>query len=139
MKIYIFQTKTHFLGIRESPRRFLKTNLVFISHPLQLYWNIPPNFPICHQIFSQISIFGEFRYRCLKFGTFRINIHGEKYFQSCWLIFQLCNVCKTMIVRGIQNLETSNIDRTNFSLINMKKVMKLAYIPYASVPRIFCP
>ena len=99
-----FRQKTHFLGIRGgmlkmtilqkkiiSLRRFFETNLDFINHPLQDFWNFPPTFPQYFQIFSQISIFGEFRYLCLKFGTFSINIHGEKCFQSCTLFGSFFN------------------------------------------------
>ena len=70
---------------------FFETNLDFINHPLQDFWNCPPTFPQYFQIFSQISIFGEFRYLCLKFGTFSINIHGEKCFQSCTLFGSFVN------------------------------------------------
>ena len=70
---------------------FFETNLDFINHPLQDFWNFPPTFPKYFQIFPQISIFGEFRYLCLKFGTFSINIHGEKCFQSCTLFGSFFN------------------------------------------------
>merc|ERR1712001_380410 len=70
---------------------FFETNLDFINHPLQDFWNFPPTFPQYFQIFSQISIFGEFMYLCLKFGTFSINIHGEKCFQSCTLFGSFFN------------------------------------------------
>ena len=85
MKMTILQKK--------SSRRnvFFGTNLDFINHPLQDFWNFPPTFPQYFQIFSQISIFGEFRYLCLKFGTFSINIHGEKCFQSCTLFGSFFN------------------------------------------------
>ena len=83
-----------------SLRRFFETNLDFINHPLQDFWNFPPTFPKYFQIFSQISIFGEFRYLCLKFGTFSINIHGEKCFQSCTLFGSFFNFhivhCKSL-------------------------------------------
>ena len=78
---------------KKSSRRdgFFQTNLDFINHPLQDFWNFPPTFPKYFQIFSQISIFGEFRYLCLKFGTFSINNHGEKYFQSYTLFGSFFN------------------------------------------------
>ena len=78
---------------KKSARRdgFFETNLDFINHPLQVFWNFPPTFPQYFQIFLQISIFWEFRYLCLKFGTFCINIHGEKCFQNCTLFGSFFN------------------------------------------------
>ena len=89
----------HFLGIRggmikmtilqkKSARwdGFFETNLDFSNHPLQDFWNFPPTFPQYFQIFPQISIFGEFRYLCLKFGTSSINIHGEFFFKVAYNI-----------------------------------------------------
>ena len=87
--LYFSDKKTHFLGIRGG--MLTMTNLDFSNHPLQDFWNFPPTFPQYFQIFSQISIFGEFRYLCLKFGTFSINIHGEKCFQSCTLFGSFFN------------------------------------------------
>ena len=102
--LYFFETKGAFFGkyggnaknyhfTKKSARwdGFFETNLDFINHPLQDFWNFPPTFPQYFQIFSQISIFGEFRYLCLKFGTFSINIHGEKCFQSCTLFGSFFN------------------------------------------------
>ena len=93
MKIFdffiFFRQQTHFLGIRGG--MLTMTNLDLSNHPLQDFWNFPPTFPQYFQIFSQISIFGEFRYLCLKFGTSSINIHGEKCFQSCTLFGSFFN------------------------------------------------
>merc|ERR1712016_382218 len=95
----------------ESPGRFFETNLDFINHPLQDFWNFPPTFPKYFQIFSQISIFGEFRYLCLKFGTFSINNHGEKYFQSYILFGSFFNFA---IVQCLQcSLKTSRLAKNN--------------------------
>ena len=103
MKMTILQKK--------SSRRnvFFGTNLDFINHPLQDFWNFPPTFPKYFQIFSQISIFGEFRYLCLKFGTFSINIHGEKCFQSCTLFDSFFNF--PIVHCNSAFLQTTNLER----------------------------